>query len=90
MSLSTHLYAFLWVNLGVKLLCHRYPCIFNFRRCHLSYPSPPCLTSGRVGRGMRVVIFPHHLALLVFSIFTILMGVAGEYFVVLIYIYLYT
>lgn len=83
MSLGTHLYALLWVNLGMKLLCHRYPCIFNFRRCHLSYPSPPCLTSGGLGRGMRVIIFPQHLALLVFSIFTILMGVA-EYFVVLI------
>lgn len=82
MSLGTHLYALLWVNLGMKLLCQGYPCIFNFRRRHLSYPSPPRLTSGGVGRGMRVIIFPH-LALLVFSIFTILMGVA-EYFVVLI------
>ena len=76
MSLGTHLYAFLGVNLGVKLLCHRYPCISNFRRCHLSYPSPPRLTSG--GIILRAVIFPHHLALLVFSTFTTQMGVAGE------------
>ena len=41
MSLGTHLYAFLGVNLGVQLLCHRYPCVSNFRRCHVSYPSPP-------------------------------------------------
>ena len=86
MSLGTHLYAFLGVNLGVQLLCHRYPCVSNFRRCHLSYPSPP--TSG--GIILRVAIFPHHLVLLVFSTFTLLMGVAGEYFVVLICISLYT